>query len=203
MIIEIVDNSLQFLVLLVCALVSFRRLYCSQDKKKWVPLALFYSCYGLAECFWLLFLALMKHTPHFSYAADLGWYAGVLFLCMGLEPLLPEKDGSRGLLPWLAVLFSAAAFLFFIRWGDLVSNLLAALSMGWMGWMSLAVLQKPGRGRAFAWSCLLVYCAEYAMWISSCFWGGDSLANPYFWFDFLLTASFVCLFLSYRRAVEP
>ena len=203
MTVEVFDNLLQFTALLICLGLALWTLYRSRDKR-WVPITLFYACCWLAQCFWLLFLALMKHTPHYSYAAELGWYAAYLCLCMGLVPLLPEKRERRGLLPWLGPLFSAAAALFFILLGDsIVSNLICGVVMGGLGWLSLAALRNPGRGRVYAWACLFLYCLEYALWISSCFVSSDTLASPYTWLDFLLTASLISLLPCYRRVVEP
>lgn len=42
---------------------------------------------------------------------------------------------------------------------------------------------------------------NYCLWTSSLFWQGDSLANPYFWFDFVLTATLLALLPIAERAV--
>jgi len=42
---------------------------------------------------------------------------------------------------------------------------------------------------------------EYIAWTASCFWMGDTLLNPYFWFDTLLSINFLILPLALRKAV--
>ena len=44
--------------------------------------------------------------------------------------------------------------------------------------------------------------AEYALWTTGCFWRSDSIGNPYFWMDILLTVSLFGLFPATRKAVE-
>ena len=49
---------------------------------------------------------------------------------------------------------------------------------------------------------ILVFCLiEYGLWFSSCFFDGDTLANPYYWFDILFTASFVLFIPATKKAV--
>lgn len=43
---------------------------------------------------------------------------------------------------------------------------------------------------------------EYALWTASCFWVSDTLTNPYFWFDFLLTLVLLLFLPAVRKAVE-
>jgi hypothetical protein len=48
----------------------------------------------------------------------------------------------------------------------------------------------------------LCICAlEFCLWTASCFWVSDTLTNPYFWFDFLLTAALFALLPATRKAV--
>lgn len=49
---------------------------------------------------------------------------------------------------------------------------------------------------------VLCICAlEFCLWTASCFWVSDTLTNPYFWFDFLLTAALFALLPATRKAV--
>ena len=43
---------------------------------------------------------------------------------------------------------------------------------------------------------------EYALWTASCFWVSDTLTNPYFWFDFLLTLVLLLFLPAVRKAVD-
>jgi len=48
---------------------------------------------------------------------------------------------------------------------------------------------------------LLILILEYVLWTSSCFWVSNTLTNPYFWIDFLLTAALLALIPATRKAV--
>ena len=50
---------------------------------------------------------------------------------------------------------------------------------------------------------MLVFCAaEYGDWTTSCYWMGDTLANPYFWFDLLITISLAALLPATGKAAR-
>ena len=83
---------------------------------------------------------------------------------------------------------------------------LAACVMGVSGWFSIrgciwASRSKDIRRRHIHLAVLLLIAMEYCLWTASCFWTEDSLANPYFWFDFGLTASAALLLFATERAV--
>lgn len=44
--------------------------------------------------------------------------------------------------------------------------------------------------------------AEYTLWTTGCFFSSNSIGNPYFWMDILLTGSLLGLFPATRKAVE-
>ena len=48
----------------------------------------------------------------------------------------------------------------------------------------------------------LIFCLlEYALWTVSCFWMGDTMANPYFWFDLLITGCMLLFLPALEKAV--
>jgi hypothetical protein len=61
---------------------------------------------------------------------------------------------------------------------------------------------KPRDMQCFHIAVLCVIVLEYGIWTASCFWVGDTLKNPYFWFDFMMTASLFALLPATRKAVE-
>ena len=78
--------------------------------------------------------------------------------------------------------------------------------MGVSGWFSIrgciwASRSKDVRRRHFHLAVLLLIVMEYCLWTASCFWVSDTLANPYFWFDFGLSGSAVLLLIAAERAV--
>ena len=58
------------------------------------------------------------------------------------------------------------------------------------------------RLRRFHGTVLAFAALEYALWTSSCFWVSDTLTNPYFWFDFLLSLVLLLLLPALRKAVD-
>lgn len=57
------------------------------------------------------------------------------------------------------------------------------------------------RLRRFYGTVLAFTALEYALWTASCFWVSDTLTNPYFWFDFLLTLVLLLFLPAVRKAV--
>ena len=49
---------------------------------------------------------------------------------------------------------------------------------------------------------LAFLCLENCLWLTSYPWAGDTLANPYFWCDFAVTASLLALFPAVRKVVR-
>ena len=42
----------------------------------------------------------------------------------------------------------------------------------------------------------------HLLWISSCFWVGDTLNNPYFWIETVQMINIFLLFFALRKAVD-
>jgi F0F1-type ATP synthase membrane subunit c/vacuolar-type H+-ATPase subunit K len=49
---------------------------------------------------------------------------------------------------------------------------------------------------------LVIVFLEFALWTSSCFWTDNTVSNPHFWFDFLLSAALPTLVPATKRAVR-
>ena len=64
-----------------------------------------------------------------------------------------------------------------------------------------APVGQPANLRSFHITVLCFTALEYAIWTSSCFWVSDTLKNPYFWFDFMLSASILMMLPATRKAV--
>ena len=211
--IEILDNGIQLLVTGLCMLLVLRRCL-RTGQRPWILLALFYGCFFLADLYWFLFLVYIGDTPGFSYVSDMTYYASFLFLILLVRSLF-EEAGPRIRTP-LAVtgpLFAAGMAVFFMRWGDYLSNLLCGLFMGFLSYYTIRELillsasaNKGDAGaralRRFLFHILLIFVTEYVLWTLSCFWMGDGLENPYFWVDALLTAEYGLLVPALGKAVR-
>ena len=74
--------------------------------------------------------------------------------------------------------------------------------MVWVRGLVWAKKAENGRLRRFHGTVLAFIALEYALWTASCFWVSDTLTNPYFWFDFLLTLVLLLFLPAVRKAVE-
>ncbi|MCR5250380.1 MAG: hypothetical protein K6E50_07225 [Lachnospiraceae bacterium] len=198
--IEKIDNTIQLAGLLLCFALSLVQLIRKRNMT-WELMSLFYGGFLFGELYWLLYLLLYDETPRFI-TPDMAWYVSYLFLFLALQYLSGERFFKFRPVYALIPVFTVGMCVFFMQWGDYVSNILAA------GFMT-ALIYRAGRGLDerrksgvrdhYRTLCLLtlLYCAlEYALWIISCFWMGDSLLNPYFWVDLILTVILVAIFFT-------
>ena len=204
MMIESLENTLQIAVLLLCAALALLQAVRGRSRA-WMLAFFFFGSFLLGDIYWLAVLLFFDQTPQISVVSDLSWYASYLFLYLLLRQLdPPEERGKAGLLAWAGPAFAAGMAVFFMLRGEILSNLIYASLMGLLLFASLRRLADRGEtaGSEFLPLLVLIFCMlEYALWTASCFWAGDTLQNPYYWFDFLLTLSFPCFIPAVRRAV--
>ena len=201
--IETLDYGLQFLILLAGGVYAGYHAVRTRDRG-WVLLCFFYACYALGDLYWLLCVALEGSTPELSFISELSWLASYLFACLLLRLVQTRYAPSKTRLAWLAPAFTAAACLFFFRWGDYAVNLADAVVMGRLGFLVILGLSGSERDtalRRFYLAAAAFFVTEYAVWISSCFWMGDTPASPYFWFDGMMTLVMELMAPAYKRAI--
>lgn len=206
--IEIIDNSVQLAVLAVmavlCAVYSYRT-----NQQNAGILAMFYGSFVLGDLYWLLYLVFYGYTPRVFYISAVSWYAAYVFLDLVLLRMASEEErGTRWPALWLVPVFPAAMCLYYLQYGDVFGNIVSATLMGLLMFHAVRGLvwaRKHGgnRGRRMFCACVLVFCLlEYGEWTASCFFDVDTLASPYYWFDFALTALTILFLPAYRKAVE-
>lgn len=206
---EIMDNLTQLLVALSgCVLSGI--FYLKSRKQPYLLLGCFYGCFGFALLYWLLYLHLAKETPSIFYVSDIGWISGFLFLVL-LQNSLADKEEHRlkSRAPWLALVIEIPLTAYFITISDVLYNLIVGALMSALLWLAIRGLvwqskqPKADRGKRFFLLAMIGYITlENCLWLSSYPWAGDTLANPYFWFDFAVTASILVLFPAVRKAVR-
>ena len=98
---------------------------------------------------------------------------------------------------------------YFISIGDALYNLIVGALMSAMLLLAIRGLiwqnrqPKPDQGKRFFHLVMTGYIVlENCLWLSSYPWAGDTLANPYFWFDFAVTASLLALLPAVRKVVR-
>lgn len=202
--IERIENGLQIAVLAVCVAVALARAIRTRDKT-WTLLLLFFGSWLLGDVYWTACLLSFGGTPKISVVSDLSWYAAYIFLYMLLREVAPPVTRREArVLPWLGVAFALGMAVFYMRWGEIASNLIYAALMGLLLFSAIRRLLDGRHYAAQRPLCLLIliFCLlEYCLWTSSCFWAGETLANPYYWFDFLLTSGFALFIPAVRKEV--
>ena len=203
--IELIDNLIQMSIMAVIFSISFFRGFFrteSNGRRKWILTGLFVFEYFLGDLYSVLYLIFYNETPHYFYIAEISWYAAFLFmilLLVNLSERVPLKETIKAhplflIIPAFTV---TMAVIFFVRNGDLIGNIICVVIMTVLIWLAAS-----GKGMIFK-LCLVIAALEYALWISSSFyWPGDTLGNPYFWIDTMLSVSLLWLIPAVGRAVK-
>ncbi|MBO4326770.1 MAG: hypothetical protein J5950_05830 [Clostridia bacterium] len=203
--IERIENAIQITVLLICAGISIFKT-AKYRSRTWTNAFFFFGSLALGDIYWFVCLIFYGKTPQISVVSDLSWYASYIFLYLILTRTAPpEETGKAGFLPWLGPVFTVSMALFFMTYGEILGNIICASLMGLLLFSSIRRLKdhKRCRKELFLAVMIFIFCMiEYGLWLSSCFWSSDTLANPYYWFDFLLTVCFVILVPAIKKAVE-
>ena len=219
--IEIADNALQLAVCVLLLIFSAVR-GTETRRREYVLCACIYLCYALGLAYWLIYRVVMDVTPQIFYVSDLSWIAAFLFMFL-LVLYVAEPAERRFRTPWGIPpgLLGVGLILFLSQWGDVLSNIV---------WCGLTTVVSTVAVRGIVWSrkhlsaagnaqpcrtsaqyrallrlntnVLALILAEYAVWVISCWWLGDTLKNPYFWADGVLTLSLIFLLLSVGKVVK-
>ena len=207
--IETAENTVQLAVSGICAIIAGYRAI-SYRKKSRLLLMLLFIIFFLGDLYWQLFLMFYHSAPLYFSSSELCWYTSYFFMYLLLRNI--EEEGQqlpRNRLLWLVPVFTGSMCVFYMQRGDYFSNLVSALLMTILmqtalrGLLFLRGRTGPETNSRPLYAVVMIFCLmEYALWTSSCFWVGDTLANPYFWFDFLLTVSIFCLLPALRKAVD-
>lgn len=207
--IELFDNISQFLVTLF-ATIGAGLLFYKSRLQSCLLLTCFFATFMLGSLYWTLHFLLLNYTPQIFYVADLAWIASYIFLLTLLHTLSsPEERKFRHPVMWFVPIFCIPQVILYLRYGDILLNLfLCGLTMV-IAWYSVRALiygskegKKQGHMQSFHIRVLSIIILEYALWTVSCFWVSNTYTNPYFWIDFLLTASLFSLLPSMKKAVS-
>lgn len=213
--IETIENGIQLALIAVC--LTLAALYVVREKNlKGGLLILFYSSYLLGDLYWLLYLLFYGDTPVIFYIPDLSWYAAYVFLYLMLQRFSPKEEREASCpLAGLVLLFTCGNGIYYIAWyivngssGGYISTVISTIMMSFLMIHSVRGLffirsHPEALPRRMLYAITLVFCIiEYCAWTSSCIWDGDTLANPYIWFDGMLALSLVFFLPAFRKAVK-
>ena len=198
--IEIIENAIQLITTGICTVVAVRKGVLEQNRA-WIVLALASGVFFLGDLYWELFLVLYGRTPAYSYIPYLSWYASYLFLLLLLFELRRSREEKKHRkILWIIPGFSAGMCVFYMQFGDWIGNIITAVFMSLLMWHALDMLLSR---KEPVFIVVLLFCtAEYAAWTASCFGTYDTLAHPYFWFDILLSATFLLFPAALGKAVD-
>ena len=206
---ELVDNLTQLLAALSGCVLS-GALYLRSRGQPYFLLCCFYGCFGMGLLYWLLYTLLLTDAPPMFYVSDIGWISCFIFLLLLQYSLVDEGERLfRSRAPWLALAVEIPLTAYLVSIGDVFYNLIVGVLMAAMLWLAIRGLAWQGRQPRARRSRLPFHLVtasfialENCLWLSSYPWAGDTLANPYFWFDFAVTASLLALLPAVRRAVR-
>lgn len=205
--VEFIDNLTQLLAALAGFLLSGAS-YLKSRRQPYFLLCCFYGCFGFGMLYWLLYTLLVTDAPPMFYVSDIGWISCFLFLLLLQYSFSDKEERSlQSRLPWLALVIMIPLTAYFISIGDALYNLIVGALMAAMLWTAVRGLvwqkKQPNQSRRFFHFAVIGFLVlENCLWLSSYPWVGDTLANPYFWFDFAVTASLLMLFPAVRKAVQ-
>lgn len=207
--VEIIDNISQCLVVAVFCCITLIKFY----KTKSIPYFLLmcvYGTYTLGIIYWTLHDILYSETPPVFYVTELAWIASYVFIAVLIIALSTEEEKKfHTPLSLIIPLICVPQFILYLFWGDILLNVfMCGLTMiiGVLAVRGLMFVRKQGgsymKKQGFFIALLVFVAAEYSLWTWSCFWISDTLTNPYFWSDFLLTGSLAAIYFTMKKAVR-
>lgn len=207
--VEIFANVSQTLITLIAGSGAGVLFYKSRQQI-YLLLTCFYGTFALGTLYWTLHVFLFKYTPPIFYVSDLTWVASFTFLLTLVATLSTADErkfrhGAMALVP----IFCIPQMVLYLTHGDILFNLLSCGLTMVIGWYSLRGFlygrKMGGKFRDvqfFHLAVLSIVFLEYCLWTASCFWVSDTLTNPYFWIDFILTAALFALLPATGKAVK-
>lgn len=206
--VELITNLFQLIAAIVATLLAGILFYKSHVQA-YLLLTSFFGTFMLGSLYWTLHFFLFDYTPHLFYVSELAWIASHMFLLTLIFTLASHEEKKfRHPAVWFAPIFCLPQLLLYLATGDILLNILISCLAMVIMWCALRgfiyARQKSGKHRNrqyFHLALLAIIILEHGLWTFSCFWMGDTLANPYFWIDFSLTIALILLLPATRKAV--
>ena len=206
---ETIENLIQLLFSGICMSVSAWKAYTTR-KRMWVLLGFAGGAYFLMDLYWELFVVFYSHSPKYSSIPDIGAMACYIFLIMIMHELRNEQKlrfiRPRSRFLWLIPVFTAAMTVYFLSDGFYIEYIIEGVITTVMIWEAVDGLlelkeypEQKTKKRMFYIIVLLFSFAEYSSWTASSIWDSDDLGNPYYWFDTLLSVTFLLFPLALRK----
>lgn len=206
--VELFDNIFQLLASLL-ATVGAGIMFYKYKQQAYLLLTCFFATFMLGSLYWTLHYLLFSYTPQIFYVSELAWIASHMFLLTLVHTLAGEDEKKfRHPSLWLVPVFCLSQLILYLFHADILMNILTSALVTAIMWYALRgflyARRQTGKARDrqyFHLTLLAIIVLEHGLWTSSCFWMGETLANPYFWFDFLLTIALILLLPAGRKVV--
>ncbi|MBQ4181810.1 MAG: hypothetical protein II617_05580 [Firmicutes bacterium] len=201
------ENTLQILVLGACLAVSIVRAVNGQSRV-WALLSMFFGAFFLGDLYWGLYILFYGDTPYYSYIPSISWDTSYIFqLLIILHFQRRGVPRHRSVLLWIIPVFTVGMCAVYMTRGDYLTNAFIAVIATYILLYTVnGLLGLRGSGgedarlRPLYLVTILFWVLEYAMWTVSLRWMGETMANPYYWFDIGLTISFILVIPAVRKA---
>ena len=207
--IETVDNIIQIILTGFCTFYSIYRAV-KTSRREWILLGLFSGAFLLGDIYYILWLNLYSGTSFDSDIPYLCWYTSYFFLILLILNIKEKRPPQwPPIKMFLIPVFTAIMCLIFIVKGDILSNVVTFGLMTILMWNAADELRMLKEENTHLnhlkqlYSLTLAFCLlEYALWITSFFWMGNTIFNPYFWIDTMISVCFVLYVVIFRRGVD-
>lgn len=186
---ELFSNLLQLIVVSISAILA-TKLALEKKTVFYVLTAGALDTFALGVLYWLSYQFFTEITPQIFYVADISWLASYLFfIALELSTTEPGAKGKWHISMVIPIALGIGFTIYFCQWGDILLNIAYMSALTVLGCLALRNLKfSSSHWKNLHIFMLLFMVTEYGLWLSSCFWISDTLTNPYFWFDFALTA---------------
>ena len=167
--------------------------YIEVPKRTYLFLVIYFLAHFLSDYYWTIYVLVLDSCPTVSsFAANLGWNVGYVFLFLAVYNLRKEH-GNRRFYPLMLwpVLTNIPQLILYIQFGAIFNNIwqvsITTLVMIFCTGELLYYAHNIKNGAHFPYlaALILLYeCFTYGMWTASCFdW--DNSVNPYFYCEIL------------------
>ena len=201
--IEQLENIFQLVSLVILTGLTIYKSV-TTHKRIWGLLSMFYATASLGNIYWFLYMMFYQQTPYYSFIPDFCWIAAVLFMAV---LLLQIKDGEwnwrENRLLWPVPVLTAGMAIFFMQWGEYLTNTAYAVAMTVLLYCGANGLFFSEKGSKKIWLFVasLSFCLiEYGLWTVSCFSENSVFLNLYYLFDLLLTLAYISFYPATGKA---
>ena len=203
--IEQIENVFQLVALGILTFLTIYRSVTTHNRI-WGLLSMFYATVTLGNLYWFLYMMFYQETPFYDFIPDFCWMSSVLFMVVLLLQIRKTDWNWRENKAYLLIpVFTFAMALFYMRWGEYLSNIAYAIAMTILLYCSLKGLfevEKESR-KSTLYFVTTAYCmVEYCLWTASCFSWEGFIVNPYLILDIMLTLVYIAFYPAAGRVVR-